>query len=126
MERVAQIFSGIDGMDGTSWYHPRRLSIDSSAISAGNANPAQGVFGIRTTHGDDAQLPMYAFETSLGDGRVIKGIRLLARQSGVPRRDLEFVDRSSTYAHVDPLAASPSKNDFLKTVVPFLERVSAD
>jgi hypothetical protein len=33
------------------------------------------------------------------------------------------VDRSKTYAHLDPLAATPSRNDFLKTVVPFLRKL---
>jgi hypothetical protein len=35
-----------------------------------------------------------------------------------------LVDRISTYAHCDPLAATPSQNDFLKTVEPFLGKLA--
>jgi hypothetical protein len=62
-------------------------------------------------------VPIYAFETSLGAGRVLKGARALARRSGVRFR---LVDRDKTYDHIDPLSAVPSKNAFLKTVIPFL------
>ena len=123
--RMATLFSGtgLEGRDGTAWYHPRRLSLDATAIDNGNRNPAQRVLGVRATHGDDARLPLYAFETSLGDGRVIRAVRQLAGQSGVPPRDRVFVDRSRSYAHIDPFAALPAKNAFLKTVVSFLRRI---
>jgi hypothetical protein len=123
VKRAATMFSGVRGIDGTAWYHPRRLSIDSSALNNGNPAPAQKVLGDRSVHGGSVKLPMYAFETSLGAGRVLKGVRALARQSHVPARSLTLVDRHRTYAHCDPLAASPSKNAFLKTVVPFLRGI---
>jgi pimeloyl-ACP methyl ester carboxylesterase len=121
--RVARVFSGIKGMDGTSWFHPRRLSIDSGAVNAGIKNSAQATLGVRATHGRDVKVPIYAFETSLGKGRVLKAARKLARQSGVPRSDLTLVERSSTFAHIDPVAAAPEKNDFLSTLVPFLRKL---
>lgn len=123
--RVATMFSGmgIRGRDGVAWYHPRRLSLDASAIDNGNRNPAQAVFGDRAFHGDEVRLPIYAFEASLGAGRVLKAARELAGQSRVPRRQRVFVDRSRSYAHVDPLAALPGRNAFLKTLVPFLRRI---
>jgi hypothetical protein len=121
--RAARLFSGRIGMDGTSWYHPVRLSDDARSVNNGIANPAQRVFGVRAIHGRSVRLPMYAFETSLGAGRVLRSVRALARQSGVPRRDLVLVDRHRTYAHIDPLVAVPRRNAFLKTVVPFLRRV---
>lgn len=120
---AAEAFSGPVGMDGSSWYHPRRLSLDASAVNGGVRNPAQKVLGVRATHGKDARIPIYAFETSLGDGRVVAGARALARRSRVARRDTVLVDRSSTYAHIDPLTADPRKNAFLKTVTPFLKRI---
>jgi hypothetical protein len=125
VERVATMFSGISfrGHDGTAWYHPLRLSIDASALDNGNRNPAQRVFGDCAFHGDDVHVPIYAFETSLGAGRVLKATRELASQSHVPPRNRVLIDRSKSYAHVDPLAASPDKNAFLKTVVPFLRRI---
>jgi hypothetical protein len=33
------------------------------------------------------------------------------------------VERSSTFAHIDPVAAAPEKNDFLSTLVPFLRKL---
>ena len=67
---------------------------------------------------------MYAFETSLGDSRVIAGAKALARRAHLPKRAQTYVDRSGGYAHLDPLAAAPSRNAFLKTVLPFLRRAT--
>jgi hypothetical protein len=81
------------------------------------------VLGVRATHGRSVHLPLYAFETSLGKGRVLKAVKALGKRSGVPASKITLVDRSKTYAHIDPLVALPSKNAFLKTVVPFLRKV---
>lgn len=121
--RAARMFSGVRGIDGTAWYHPRRLSLDAQALNNGNPAPAQKVLGDRSVHGRSVRVPMYAFETSLGEGRVLKGVRALARQSRVPARSLTLVDRHASYAHIDPLSAAPSKNAFLRTVVPFLRKI---
>jgi pimeloyl-ACP methyl ester carboxylesterase len=122
VERAAQVFAGFVGMDGTAWYHPRRLSIDAGAINNGVKNPAQKVLGDRATHGDDIHVPIYAFETSLGDDRVVKAAKQLAKQSKVPKKQVVTVDKSATYAHIDPIAASPDTNAFLKTLVKFLRK----
>ena len=36
---------------------------------------------------------------------------------------MTIVDRHQTYAHNDPNSASPSRNVFLKHLIPFLHRV---
>lgn len=123
--RAARLFSGIRGMDGTSWYHPVRLSDDSRAINNGIRTPAQKVLGDRSVHGHAVKLPMYAIETSLGAGRVLRSVRALARQSGVARRRLVLVDRHRTDSHIDPLVDVPAHNAFLRTVVPFLKRIGS-
>ncbi len=115
--RAERIFMG-----GTSWFHPRRLSLDGSAVNGGVRTAAQRVLGLRTWHARDLGIPLYAFETSLGNGRVIAGAKRLARRAGLRRAQQTYVDRSATYAHLDPLAAAPGRNAFLKTVVPFLRR----
>jgi hypothetical protein len=115
------MFSGIRAIDGSAWYHPRRLSLDGQAVAGGARNPAQKVLGVRATHGRDVHVPIYAIETSLGAGRVLKGARALARRSHVKR--MKLVDRHRTYDHIDPLSAVPRHNAFLKTVIPFLRRV---
>jgi hypothetical protein len=119
VHRAATMFSGIRGIDGSAWYHPRRLSLDGQAVAGGVANPAQKVLGVRATHGSDVHLPIYAIETSLGAGRVLRGAKALARRSHVRKR-LVLVDRHRTYDHIDPLSAVPGRNAFLHTVVPFL------
>ena len=120
-QRAARVFMEKDGMDGTSWYHPARLSVDSGGINNGIKNPSQAVFGLKATKGKSVNVPMYSFDTSLGDGRVARATRALAKQSKVPDSMVRTVERIKTYAHIDPLSAAPSKNDFIKTVVPFLK-----
>jgi len=129
VRRAASVFSEYVGMknqkvgeDGTSWYHPAKLSIDSGAINNGVDNPAQAVYGDHATMGHSVKLPMYSFDTSLGGGRVADATRQLAAQSKVPKRWIKTVKRTKTYSHIDPLSAAPSKNAFLKTVVPFLRK----
>jgi hypothetical protein len=117
--RAAEMFSGIEGIDGTAWYHPRRLSLDGQAVAGGTRNRAQGLLGVRATHGRDLDVPIYAIETSLGAGRVLKGARALARRSDVR---VKLVDRHATYGHLDPLSAARDRNAFVKTVIPFLRR----
>ena len=127
IRRFATIFSGngLKSLDGTAWYHPQRLTLDSSAVASGNANPAQSVFGLRSIHGDDLskRLRIYAFGASLGGQRVLDAAKLLAQQSDIPRRNLKLVERASTYSHNDPNSASP-KNDFVKYLIPFLDKIS--
>src|SRR6059058_1102245 len=50
------------GWDGTGWYHPQRLTIDSGAVAEGNANDTQSILDVHATHGHDLpkQLRMYA------------------------------------------------------------------
>ena len=92
---------GLKGLDGTAWYHPQRLTIDSGAVAAGNANPAQKVLDVRATHGDDLprNLRIYAFGAALGGQRVLDAASALAKQSHIPKRNLTLVDR---HAHLRP------------------------
>jgi pimeloyl-ACP methyl ester carboxylesterase len=123
IQRVADAFSGtgLIGVDGTAWYHPRRLTIDSGAVGAGITNPAQAVLDVRSTHGQDLSTPIYAFAAALGGQRVIDAARLLATQSGIPDKRVTLIDGSATYAHVDPMTAYPV-NDFVANLVPFLKK----
>ena len=124
IQRYARLFSGfgLKGLDGTAWYHPLRLSIDAGAVNAGIPNPAQGVLNVRARFGRRLDFPIYAFEAALGDGRVVPAAVALARQSGIPKRKLTLVDRSTTYSHNDPSSAFPA-NAFVRKLIPFLRRV---
>jgi pimeloyl-ACP methyl ester carboxylesterase len=126
IQRYADMFfgTGLLGRDGTAWYHPRRLTIDSDAIAAGNANPAQDVLGVKAVHGGDlGRIPIYAFAASLGGQRVLDAARALAAQNAIPQRKLTLINRASTYAHNDPASAFP-KNAFLKNLVRFLDGIA--
>ncbi len=127
IQRVADMFhgTGLIGLDGTAWYHPVRLTLDSGAVNAGIANPVQAVLDVHATHGSDLhKMPIYAFGAALGGQRVLDAARLLASQSGIPERKLTLVDASATYAHVDPLSAYPV-NDFVSHLQPFLKRTES-
>ena len=126
IRRYAQMFSGwgLKSLDGTAWYHPQRLTIDSGAVAAGNKNPAQAVLDVRATHGKDLpkRLRIYAFGAALGGQRVLDAATILAQQSGIRKNRLVLVDRHTTYSHNDPNSASP-KNDFVAKLIPFLKKV---
>jgi pimeloyl-ACP methyl ester carboxylesterase len=123
IQRVADMFAGtgLPGLDGTAWFHPRRLTVDSGAVGAGIANPAQQVLDVDSTHGRDLEhLSIYAFGAALGGQRVLDAAQLLAGQSGITPRKLTLVNGSATYSHVDPLSAYP-QNDFVRNLLPFLK-----
>jgi hypothetical protein len=127
LRRAARMASGwgLRGLDGTAWYHPMRLTIDSRAVAAGNSNPAQEVLGLRAIHGHDlGDMPIYAFAASLGGQRVIEAARTLAEQSAIPPRRLTLVNREETYTHNDPSAAYP-RNAFVNRLVRFLRTTRA-
>ena len=128
IKRFAEMFSGagLKSLDGTAWYHPLRLTIDGGAVANGNSNPAQKRLDVRAIHGRDLPkgLRIYAFGASLGGQRVLDAARVLAKQSGIPRRQLTLVDRKKTYSHNDPNSASPARNVFIKRLIPYLARVA--
>jgi hypothetical protein len=122
-QRVARALIGVRGADGLAWFHPRRLTLDAQAIGGGVANRAQALLGLRATRGAEVRIPIYAIETAFLRGKVLTAARSLARRAKVPSRDVTLVDRSAKDAHSDPLFDEPASNDFLGTVVPFLERI---
>jgi hypothetical protein len=127
LNRWASMFSGwgLTGLDGTAWYHPARLTLDSAAVGNGIANPAQEVLNVHATHGDDLDpsLRIYAFGAVLGGDRVPAAAQALASQSGIPDSNLTLADRAATYAHNDPNSAAPDDNHFLNKLIPFLRGI---
>ena len=126
IKRYAKMLSGypLQGVDGTEWYFPQRLTEDSSAIDNGNANPAQAVFGIKDTMGHrlPRSLRMFAFG-AFGGTTITASVAALAAQSRIPKRNLTLVSRHSTYAHNDPAGAFPH-NVFFTHLVSFLKTVA--
>lgn len=125
IQRYASMLSGsgLTSVDGTAWYHPLRLTIDSGAVAAGNRNPAQDILNVRAFHGDDIDVPIYAFGAALGGDRVLDAARILAQQSNLPGHELTLVNRENTYTHNDPSSAIPD-NVFIDNLVPFLREVA--
>jgi pimeloyl-ACP methyl ester carboxylesterase len=127
IRRYAMMFGGwgLKGLDGTAWYHPMKLTIDSAVVAAGNKNAGQKILDVHATHGKDLPktLRMYAFGAALGGTRVLDATKALAKQSGIPKKNLVLIDRHATYSHNDPAGASP-KNDFVKNLIPFLKKIA--
>ena len=125
--RFARMFSGlgVDDADGTEWYFPTRLTIDSGAVGNGVANPAQRVLGVSATLGRQLprRLEIYAFGARLGGAGVLADAKQLATQSGIPAGNLLLINRQSTYAHNDPAGAYP-RNAFFAGLMRFLARVA--
>lgn len=128
IKRFATMFSGlgISHIDGTEWYFPQRLTIDTGAVGNGTANPAQSVLNVDATMGRHLpkRLRIYAFGAALGGTAVLQAAKLLASQSHIPLHNLTLIDRHSTYAHNDPNGAYPH-NVFFSHLLPFLRRIAA-
>jgi hypothetical protein len=125
IDRYAAMLSGAGlPVDGTEWYFPQRLTDDTGAIDQGNANPAQKVLDVHATLGHHLprRLKMYAFG-AYGGSEITAATVALARQSGIPMRNLRLVDRHGTYAHNDPAAAYPD-NAFVSNLVSFLDGIA--
>ena len=122
VQDIAYVFSR-EPLGPVDWYFPERLSIDVGAASGLSQTPAASVLGLRLTHLRQVDVPMYVIQTSLGgtDNEVVDAAHAYQRQSRIP--SLTVVDKHSTYSHLDPLLATPSKNAFLQTVVPWIEKL---
>jgi hypothetical protein len=124
--RFATMLSGfgVAGADGSEWYFPDRLTIDSGAVGNGLPNPAEPVLGVDATLGRrlPKRLLIYAFGARLGGGGVLADARALATESAIPSKNLLLIDRASTYAHNDPAGAYP-RNAFFAGLMRFLRRV---
>ncbi|HSD81140.1 MAG TPA: hypothetical protein VLB47_10775 [Solirubrobacteraceae bacterium] len=122
IRRLADAFSGRP--NATEWYFPRRLQIDVDAAQYLERNAQTRLLGLRPWHLGAVDVPVYAYQTDLTGGRVLRGARRFVQRSRSPRRLARLVDGSRTDSHLDPLLAAPSRSRFLKTVVPWLRRVA--
>jgi pimeloyl-ACP methyl ester carboxylesterase len=104
--------------NAVEWYFPQKLTLDVDGANLLNRNPITKLLGLREYDSAQVDIPLYAFETNLTNGRVLRGARRFVKGSKVPRSTL-VADHGQS--HLDPLFAAPSKNRFLKTVVPFLK-----
>jgi hypothetical protein len=122
IERLAQTF-GQEPANATEWYFPAKLTIDVDAANALTRNAQTSYLKLRPWHRRGVDLPLYALQTDLTHGRVLRGARRFIAGSKVPRSRSVLVDASATESHLDPLTAAPDRNRFLQTVVPFLGKL---
>ncbi len=129
IQRYAEMLSGsgLFNANGSEWYFPERLTIDTSAVDEGNANPAQTVLGEDAIHGHELPTSLHILAISteldklLGKGfSTLTSAEILAEQSKIPSENLTLIDEEDTYAHNDPAGAYP-ENEFMNHLVPFLE-----
>ena len=119
IQRFAAAFSA-ESPNATEWYFPRRLTLDVDAVSSLRSTRATRLLGLRARHASEIDIPLYAFQTDLTRGRVIRGAkRLRKRAEGI--KTYKFVS-DTKQSHLDPLVASPRRNNFLKTLVPWLKK----
>jgi pimeloyl-ACP methyl ester carboxylesterase len=130
LRRYAEMLSGtgLHSIDGSEWYFPERLTIDTGAVAEGNENAAQKVLEVNSTEGHHLprSLRILAIDTELdkflGGGNALQAAQILAEQSNIPKPKLTLIDREGTYSHNDPAGAYP-QNAFFEALVPFLIRI---
>jgi hypothetical protein len=124
IQNVADVFAQAP-LAASDWYYPERLSIDAGVAGSLQQTAVAAYLGLRLLHTAQVDVPLYAFQTSLGGAgnAVADGAHYYQRISKIPR--VTVVSRASSYSHLDPLLATPAKNAFLQTVVPWLRRLDS-
>jgi pimeloyl-ACP methyl ester carboxylesterase len=116
IQRLARTFATEPG-NGIEWYFPKRLPLDVDGADTLQRNRITQFLGLRPWHTAKVKLPLYAFETDLTGGKVLRGARRFMEASKIKRATL-VADHNTS--HLDPLTAVPARNKFLTTVLPFL------
>jgi pimeloyl-ACP methyl ester carboxylesterase len=129
IQRYADMLSGTGQAtsDGSEWYFPERLTIDTGAVAEGNPNQAQEVLGEHAIHGHElpSTLHILAINSELDKvfgpgGGSLKAAEVLAEQSKIPPANLTLIEVESIYSHNDPAGGYPN-NEFFSHLVPFLK-----
>jgi pimeloyl-ACP methyl ester carboxylesterase len=118
---IAETF-GQEPANAVEWYFPRRLTIDTNGANAMRQNGVADLLGLRLEHTDEIDIPIYAFQTDLTDGGVLRGANNLLDRAKTKRSESMLVEGAPQASHLDPLTASTKKNEFLSTVSRFIEK----
>ena len=113
---------GQEPANGVEWFFPRRLTIDTDGANQMRQNAVARFLGLRLRHTRRINIPIYAFQTDLTDGGVLRGARRLVGRARTRKRQSLLVNGAPVQSHLDPLTAAPAKNRFLKSVERFLKR----
>jgi pimeloyl-ACP methyl ester carboxylesterase len=122
IEDFAAAFGRYKKGNALEWYYPNRMVLDTAAANALGRTPAAKYLDLRLFHTRQVDLPLYAFQTELTDGGVLKGARTLVKKSRITKT--KFVDASDSTSHLDPVLAPAETNRFEQTVEPFLKRIA--
>ena len=121
IEAFASAFAREPG-NATEWYYPNRMILDTAAANALKRTPASDYLRLRLFHTRQIDIPLYAFQTELTGGGVLRGAQTLIDSSKIKRKKL--VDASRSTSHLDPVIAPAKTNRFERTVKPFLQRIA--
>jgi hypothetical protein len=125
VSRIADTF-GQEPTNAVDWFFPRRITIDANGADQMKENDVAKFLGLRLAHTSKINLPFYVFQTDDTDGDVLKGARNFIKRTKTTKAQATLVNRDPETSHLDPLLAAPAKNDFLKTVKPFLVEAFGD
>lgn len=109
--------------NGLEWYYSARLDIDLfQAMPSLQPTGATRYLDLHPRYLSEVDTPLYAFQTGLSQGGVLRGTKTFIRRSDVKShwlyQDLEM-------GHFDPLEDFPAHNRFIQTVVPWLRDLVA-
>ena len=78
--------------------------------------------GLHPRYLKDVNVPLYAFQTGLSNGGVLRGTKTFIRKSKVKSH---WLYQDLQMGHFDPLEDFPAHNKFVQTVVPWLRDIVA-
>ena len=117
--RLTRTFGREPG-NAVEWYFPRRLTIDTNGADQMRMNDVARFLGLRLEHTDQIDVPIYAFQTDLTGGHVLRGARRLVERARTTEREALLVNGAPQQSHLDPLLAAPRRNEFLRRLTEFL------
>jgi pimeloyl-ACP methyl ester carboxylesterase len=120
VQRLAETF-GQEPTNGVEWFFPRRLTIDTNGADDLRRNDVARFLGLRLQHAKRIDVPIYAFQTDLTDGDVLRGARRLVKLARTERSEATLVQGAPQQSHLDPLTAAPKSNEFAETLIGFLD-----
>jgi pimeloyl-ACP methyl ester carboxylesterase len=119
VERLAAGFGQEPG-NGIEWYFPRKLTIDTNGANALVQNDVADYLGLRLLHQRKVDVPLYAIQTDLTNGGVLRGANAFIDTARTKRKESRLINADPEQSHLDPLLAAPRQNAFYKTITPFL------
>ena len=98
VERLSQNF-GQEPSNGVEWFFPKRLTIDTNGADQMRRNDVARFLGLRLEHTKQIDVPIYAFQTDLTDGAVLKGAKRLVKLARTSKRDSSLVQGAPQQSH---------------------------